>query len=288
MRETVEYNSILTARAFTDTDKFQRAQHARVLCDASEKWIGSISDEGLYDLFGNEIAVYRSEETREDENGKTRIVEYASGVATYRLEGDALLDGHGRFLGRIWRRPLNVPRIVVLSALAALLIAAIILIALTGMPTPIVIGKPEEPDIRPIIDVRDDVGAWDAQETVGVFGDSVQPGSSGEYGFILNNPHGTEIAYEFYLEPQYEGNAVPVFPILFRLRMNNVLVQTETWQTIDKLRLENMAILPESSQSFTLEWEWPFEGSSDENDTLIGADGGKISIVLHLSAVQSR
>lgn len=280
MRETFEYNSILTARAFTDTDKFQRAQHARVLCDASEKWIGSISDAGLYDLFGNEIAAFQSEETGED---NIRIAVYASGAATYRLAGDELYDGHGRFLGRIRRRQLNVPRIVVLSALSALLIAAIVLIALTGMPTPVVVGPPE-PDIRPVIEVRDDVGAWDAQETIAVFGDSVLPGSSGEYGFILNNPHDLEIAYEFYLEPQYEGNVVPAFPILFRLRMNNVVVQTEEWKTIDRLRLDSMVILPASSQSFTLEWQWPFENGSDENDTLIGADGGKISIVLHLSA----
>ena len=71
---------------------------------------------------------------------------------------------------------------------------------------------------------------------------------------------------------------------MFRLRMNNVLMETDEWKTVDKLKYDQTVILPNTRQSFTLEWQWPFESGSDDNDTLIGADGGKISLVLHLTA----
>ena len=47
---------------------------------------------------------------------------------------------------------------------------------------------------------------------------------------------------------------------------------------------DDMVILPQTQHSFTLEWNWLFDGGSDDNDTLIGTDGGKISMVLQLTA----
>ncbi len=83
----------------------------------------------------------------------------------------------------------------------------------------------------------------------------------------------------------YEGG-VPVrdFPIKFRIKMNNLIVETEEWRKVEDLKLSELLLLPASEHAFTLEWNWAFEGGNDENDTLIGADGGKISLVLHISA----
>ena len=281
MAKQIEYNSILTEREFTETDKFRRARKTRVLCDASGKAIGSVSEDGLFDLFGNEIAALKTEKYRPDKDGKQiRVADYASDKRVYRLAGDELyvVDGNAtRFTGRILRKQRNVVKIALLGVLSAVLIAAIVLIALIHLPA--------SDTEKPIIDIKDNEGTWEAQGVVAVFGDTVRPGSNGEYNFVINNPHDIEMQYSFYIEPKYDGDTdIKQFPIMFRLRMNNVLMETDEWKTVDKLKYDQTVILPNTRQSFTLEWQWPFESGSDDNDTLIGADGGKISLVLHLTA----
>ena len=66
--------------------------------------------------------------------------------------------------------------------------------------------------------------------------------------------------------------------------MNNAVIGTQSWLTAEELNYSELLILPESEQAFGLEWRWAFDGGNDENDTLIGADGGKISLVLELTA----
>ena len=66
--------------------------------------------------------------------------------------------------------------------------------------------------------------------------------------------------------------------------MNNVILETDAWRPVEELVFDDMVILPQTQHSFTLEWNWLFDGGSDDNDTLIGTDGGKISMVLQLTA----
>ena len=68
--------------------------------------------------------------------------------------------------------------------------------------------------------------------------------------------------------------------------MNNALIQTDRWLTVDELSYAKLSMMPQSDQSFTLEWRWAMDGGSNYGDTLIGSDGGKISIVLNLTAQQ--
>ncbi len=283
-QQTAEYNTALTARAFTPEDKFCRARKAHVLCDASGRILGSVSDNGVYDLFGNEIASVTGE-AQADANENVRIVQYASQTHRYCLEGDALydIDGKKKYIGSIIQKERNPFKIIVLSALTVLLTVIIVLLAFIQMPI-VNIPPDSEDDILPVIDIRDNNGAWEAQGIIAVFGDSVCPGDYGEYGFIVGNPQDAAMQYAFYIEPKYGGNVTAEFPIEFRLRMNNLPVQSEEWKRVDELRFDALHILPQSSQSFTLEWRWPFTAGKDENDTLIGADGGKISLVLHVSA----
>lgn len=286
------YNLYLTTGAFSEGDTFLPPRGAHILYDERENVLGSINGRHVYDLNGNKIADCTGKAVRAcADNGTERVWDFASQTRTFRLVGNRFytVDGEDeRLTGHIRRSAPNVPRIVVLSALAALLIAAIILIALIGMPTGgTTVIVPPNPDIYPTIAVSDAQGDWEAQETVGVFGDSLKPGDSGEYGFIIENPNELPVRYEFYIEPQYEGNVQGNFPIRFRLRMNNVLIQTEAWRTVDELRFDGLEIMSDTKQSFTLEWEWPFAGGADENDTLFGRDGGKISLMIHLTAQQA-
>ena len=156
------------------------------------------------------------------------------------------------------------------------LAVTIILLALIGLPY----GDRE----RPVIDIADSGGSWEAQGTVAVFPRSLKPGSSGNYEFILNNPHDAAMDYTFSLEPLYNGEKIDYFPLTFRLRMNNVLLESEEWKTVDELKFDQMTIWNRSTQVFTLEWRWAFENGNDDGDTFIGADGGKISLVLRVTA----
>ncbi len=286
MSEQIEYNSILTEREFTATDKFKCAPKASVLCDASGKKLGSVSNGGLFNLFGEQVAPFIKEETRERNGKSVRVAEYASDAARYMLIGDDLYaaDGGEMFLGRIARTKRNFVHISVLSVLTAILIAAITVIALIGMPQTGGGTGDNGNNVVPVIEVGDTNGSWENQGAIAVFENGLRPGSSGSYAFVLNNPVDAEILYSFYIEPQYNGTVAADFPIKFRLRMNNILLESSKWLSVKELKFDNLILLGGSSHSFILEWEWPFESGNDENDTLIGADGGNISMVLHLTA----
>lgn len=174
------------------------------------------------------------------------------------------------------RRKRNLSHIIMLSVLAALLIATIVLVALLSLP----VGELE----YPVIEIGDSDGAWEDGGTIAVFDKKLRPGSSGQYEFALKNPHGYELSYAFSLSPVFSDANGEYFPLKFRLRMNNIIVQTEEWRSIDELMFSEMYILPETTQTFTLEWSWPFEAGTDSKDTLLGAKGETVSMTLHISA----
>lgn len=277
MADIIEYSTVLTEGEFSP-ENYRRGRKARVVCDALGKTVCSVSDKYLFDLRGKEIAELRFKEKRPDKDGnKTVYAEYASESRLFRIIGDRLYEATTpqKYIGSIVRDRRNIFNIVVLSALAVILSVTIALIAL--------INPPASETVIPVIEVSDSDGEWSTRE-IAVFDGKIQPGSFGEYQFVLNNPHDLEMAYSFYIEPKYEGEIIPAFPILFRIKMNNVILQTEEWRTVDKLEFEDLNILPNARQSFTLEWNWPFESGMDGNDTAIGSDGGKISIALSLIA----
>ncbi len=281
MTKTCEYNPYLTEREFSPKDTFRRERKSRVLYDAQEKILGSVSDSAICDLYGNQVARRQSQQTREGENKKKiRVTEYVSDTRAFRLVGDKLYavspDSEEEWIGWLKTRQRDPVHIVMLSALAVILAVTIILLALIGLPY----GDRE----RPVIDIADSGGSWEAQGTVAVFPRSLKPGSSGNYEFILNNPHDAAMDYTFSLEPLYNGEKIDYFPLTFRLRMNNVLLESEEWKTVDELKFDQMTIWNRSTQVFTLEWRWAFENGNDDGDTFIGADGGKISLVLRVTA----
>lgn len=174
------------------------------------------------------------------------------------------------------RNKRNVLYIVLLSVLVALLIASVVLVALLSLP----VSETE----RPVIEIGDSNGDWETQAAIAVFDKPIRPGDSGEYAFALKNANTYEMQYAFSLSPHYENGEIEYFPLRFRLKMNNVLMETDEWQSIEDLSFAEMFILPETTQSFTLEWRWPFESGADEKDTVIGAQGGKITMFINVTA----
>lgn len=280
MAKVIDYNPNLTSDGFSDGDKVRKGKKARMLFDAQKKALGSVSDSSVFDLKGNEIAALKNEEQREDKNGrKIRIAEYEADARVFRLVDNKLYTVSGgteRWTGYFRKRERNMAHIIVLSVLAALLTALIVLLSVIALP----FGE----KVRPVIDIRDVNGGWEAQGTVAVFPSRLEPGNSGQYEFILNNPHDSAMKYTLSLEPRYEGIEIDYFPITFRLKMNNVVMETQDWKTIEEMDFSDMTILENSTQVFTLEWQWAFDDGHNDNDTVIGADGGKISIVIHVTA----
>lgn len=289
MSTQIDCNTYITEEEFSG--EFRR--HGNVLYDKKGKPLGSVSRKRICDLNGKEIAKCVKEEKITDENDRNaRVAEYASETRNFRLVCDKLylLGKQGEeWLGRVARTERNAVHIALLSVLAFFLIATVILITLIGLPVADGANTlPPEPDddTVPIINITDDTGAWEDAGAIGMFGSSLRPGSSGQYKFTIHNPHEDKtLNYAFWIEPRYEGGVtVSDFPIKFRIKMNNLIVETEEWRKVEDLKLSELLLLPASEHAFTLEWNWAFEGGNDENDTLIGADGGKISLVLHISA----
>ena len=282
MARKFEYNSALTEQIFTDAGKFCRVNGARTICDASGKTLGSVSNDALFDLFGNPIAKLKSETFRVGASGgRVRVADYSAEKHLYRFVGDDLYIVEGdsaRFLGRIARFNRNRLIILLLIALSALLLTAMLVIAIISLPV--------SETVKPVVEIEDNKGAWSGQKEVAVFDSTVHPGKEGKYDFVIRNPHAFEMSYEFYIAPVLGGveQDSAAFPLEFRLYMNNVLISGQEWCAVSDLRFDEAVILPSTKQLFTIEWRWAFDGNNDKNDTLLGRSGGTVALVLNLTA----
>ena len=344
------FNTELTQGEFAG--ELKKSRSARLIYDAQERVLGSLTGKRVCDLNGNILAEFASKAKIEGADGKKlKTVEYACSDGGFVLVDDKLyryaaeseaaaaqapsavtadvpaqggaenvsdsvalpdaeqpqqpdepatapsdpqpiapsdtqptaLDRAKTLVGRVEVRRRNPVHIILLCALVLLLVATIVFISLINLPF----------KGRPIIDIRDNNGTWEAQGTIGVFDSTLKPGSSGEYEFVIRNPYNVDLSYSFHIEDKYEGNIeTDYFPLTFRLRMNNKRVpadgfsDTDKWLTVDELRYTELQMPAASDQAFTLEWRWAFESGNDGNDTLLGEDGGKISLILTLTAEQ--
>ncbi len=287
MEEKQNYNLNLTQQPCEGD--FRRGRGAKIIYDAHDKILGSVSKKKVFDLNGEEIAFFARKEIKEnstEKNNKIRL--YTVDCEGEEENGFYLSDGRfytisgedETLLGTYEVTERNPVRIALLAVLAVFLALFIVFVTIINLPF----------EGRPVIDVKDKNGAWEAQGVIAVFDEKVLPGSKGEYGFVIRNSYEVSLDYSFALTPKYDGDLdisdIDYFPLTFRLRMNNALIQTDRWLTVDELSYTKLSMMPQSDQSFTLEWRWAMDGGSNDGDTLIGADGGKISIVLNLTAQQ--
>lgn len=266
------YNQKLTSGTFDGNLTVARGH--KLITDADGKALGTLSKKHICDLNGKEIATYVSTEKSVSAEGKTvkkRI--YDSSLGKLKLSDNVVWLGE-EALGTVPSRERNLVAIIMLAIASLLLISTILFVAVVDVPF---LDKPT-------IDIKDKNGALTGNGTIAVLGDSIAPGSSGAYEFIINNPHNVPVIYEFKISDYYEDEEITGFPMEFRLKMNNMLVGEGKWLSADELVYSGITMLPESSHTFTLEWRWLFEGGNDEYDTTLGRENGEYSLKLHLTA----
>lgn len=266
------YNPKLTAASFDGTLAVKRRH--KLITDAEGKALGTMSKRQVLDLNGEQIATFDRTEHRPDREGKKqkcRIYTHQKGEMVLR---DSVLFLVDEPVGKIPARERRAALIVMLALLSLLLLATAAFVWMIDIPFSEV----------PQIAVQDNNGAWEAQGTIAVLDSSIAPDSSGEYDFILNNPHNVSMIYDFSIKEIYDGAEVTDFPMEFRIKMNNMPLNGEEWLSAEELKFTGLEILPDSAQRFTLEWRWQFESGNDERDTYFGQTNGEYSLQFQMTA----
>ena len=171
---------------------------------------------------------------------------------------------------------INLSRIIIISVTIALLLAALLFLILMETPE----------NVPPRIVLKNmEGGELDKEYTLKVFDDLIYPGTDGEFSFRVENPHNQRVNYSFEIEPLYNGEPIDDFPIDYRIRLNNGLLNTEAWLDADELNYKDLTFLPETEHLITIEWRWLFEQGNDALDTAYGMDNGEYSFIFHITAV---
>ena len=267
------YNPKITEAPFDGTLSIKRGY--KPIYDFNGSVLGTVSGKFVRDLNGETIGkfVRKEEAFNLDGEKKTYRVYESSKYGSFKLfDSDLFINEEP--IGRIPAKVRNPMHIIMLSLASLLLCLTLVFIILIDLPYSDV----------PKIDVVDNDGAWEASGVIAVFDGSLKPGSSGEYVFVVNNPHNTMIEYDFVITEYYNGAPVNNFPLEFRVKMNNALITTEEWLDAEELKYYGMLFMPDSSHRYTLEWRWLYEGENDALDTYFGVEGGTYKLVFELVA----
>ena len=105
----------------------------------------------------------------------------------------------------------------------------------------------------------------------------IAPMSNGEYKFCIENVTDRNITYDikFSDEMDYAIN------MKYRLKIDNVYIRgnENNYISIDELNTENIIVLKDSINVFTLEWYWE---NDDVNDTIVGSQKTDQTYTLNL------
>lgn len=118
----------------------------------------------------------------------------------------------------------------------------------------------------------DEVLGWFESVPINIFDGKVAPGSEGEHEFSVRNTSDYDLHYELMF---YSENGL--IPIQYRIKSGDeYLIGSESeWKSItdaDHAVKSNGTIPVNGKLDLLIEWQWPFESESenDEADTLIG------------------
>lgn len=265
------FNLILTKTSFDGTHSIKRKY--KYIIDENNKIVGGFTKKYICDLNGNIIAKkYQKGEIKTKANNKSTVLFYNGACGKIKVsESKVFLENE--IIGTVENRERNVPHIILASMATVMLLMTLVFVSMIKLPY----------DEVPNIVVEDYEGSWAAEGMIGVLDSKINPGSMGRYDFILENPHNINLNYSFSIVEVYNGEIVKNFPLEFRIKMNNMLLGNGEWLSAEDLSFEELYILPSSSQIFTLEWRWPFEGNN-ELDTILGQDNGNYQLVFKLVA----
>lgn len=125
-----------------------------------------------------------------------------------------------------------------------------------------------------VIQVTSDAKDWYKNDNIDLFKDLndkgekvIWPGQSGSYEFVVQNMNKDAFVYHISLDEENEHH----INMKYRLKLNNVYVvgDKNTYETIDKVKLDNIKILGKGKSLFTLEWTW----EKSDNDARIMNEG---------------
>lgn len=154
-------------------------------------------------------------------------------------------------------------------------------------------------DLIPEFSLTDQNGDWDAQAQgkIAVFDKTIEPGSKGEYDFIITNETAENLKYGFKLTEYLNTSEVTARSFMkYRLKVDNVYLDDGEWRDAgfkyfeynpdSLLDYNGIKIISGTKHLMTLEWWWPYEIDDvhDQNDTLIGVAGGELSIHIFIWA----
>lgn len=94
----------------------------------------------------------------------------------------------------------------------------------------------------------------------------IAPKSSGQYKFVIQNISNTRVSYDIEFN-DIMSNSVNM---KYRLKIDNVYIKgtKDKYISIEDLNVEDIVVLENSTNVFTLEWYWE---DDDKNDTYIGS-----------------
>lgn len=161
------------------------------------------------------------------------------------------------------------------------ILALLLLLALAVTSLAIVTKEKVKP-IIPTFSVYDTDGEWTDGGEVKIFGKkNVKPGDSGSYMFIINNPHPVNLQCTVKFTINYDDKeSLP--PIRYAIKSEGSDLKLSAIE--NGFAVYDVVINKKESRSLTLEWQWPFEGGDDLQDTSAGIAGGRYSIKIDIFA----
>ena len=264
------YNSSYT-KDFSN--KLNISRKYKLVFDIDGKVLCGINKNSICDLNGDKIASFRKKNSIIDKMGKkaTQVV-YDSSFGVFRLVDRVLFLDNKRVGGLSKRDGMSIA-VLSVTALAIALVIAVVAI----------IDTPDND--MPRIVLGDGEGLITSDREIGVFDDTIHPGSEGEFPFEIVNPHTKAMSYTMDIDQYYNNEIIEDFPMRYKLKMNNQYIAgLDSWTTSSNLEFESLIIEGESTTGFILEWCWPFESGNDEYDTLLGVDNGAYHIKVNITA----
>lgn len=94
----------------------------------------------------------------------------------------------------------------------------------------------------------------------------IAPHSKGTYKFLIKNQSNGDVIYNI----KFNDEMKAFVNMKYKLKMDNIYIKgnSETYTTIDDLNIDNITVLKDSINIYTLEWYWD---DNDELDTYVGS-----------------
>lgn len=242
------------------------------ILDENNEPLAYINKKELCSKSGKVVAKF----VRYEKKGGIKCAIYKSDRGEYAF-GRNELYFNNRTIGKAIKKKISFPYIIMLlCAVNVVLFVSIISINHMGnkMPT------------SAVLNIADTNGKWQTHGTIAVLDDTIHPDTNGEYSFTVTNENSYQIKFSFTINDLYNGQEVDNFPLLFRLKVGDTYLNTD-WLTNDQLVANDIILNTNESQTFVLEWWWPFENGTDVTDTLYGIDNGKYLLILKLASQAS-